>query len=388
MSALRGLRVLDFTQMMTGPFATMMLGDFGADVIKVEAPDGDPFRKSGETTLGEDGVFFLSVNRNKRGIVVDLKAAEGRAQVARLAQTADVVVENFRPGLAETLGLGYDALRERNPGLIYCSVTGFGRDGPYRDRPALDPTIQAMSGLMEMTGTADSGPLRTGFPFSDLVASLLAVIGVLTALHARTKTGEGQRIDLSMLDASIFSLVPRDVYFGVTRQSPPRMGNEHWDLVPNNTYATADGREIMVISINNKFWEILVRALGEPQLATDERFATKAARLHNRKALDDALARAFRKKTLAQWEPVLLEAGAIYGPVRTWEEVFSDPRVKEGLLREIEHPAAGRFNVIGNPIHFSGTPWSIRRPPPVKGEHTSQILSSDGAAWCAGGHAD
>jgi formyl-CoA transferase len=387
MSALGGLRVLDFTQMMTGPFATMMLGDFGADVIKVEAPDGDPFRKSGETTLGGDGVFFLSVNRNKRGIVVDLKTEEGRAQIARLARTADVVVENFRPGLAETLGLGYDALREQNPGLIYCSLTGFGRDGPYRDRPALDPTIQAMSGLMEMTGTAESGPLRTGFPFSDLVTSLLAVIGVLTALHARAKTGEGQRIDLSMLDASIFSLVPRDIYFDVTRQSPPRMGNEHWDLVPNNTYATADGREIMVISINNKFFEILVRALGEPQLASDERFATKAARLDNRKALDDALARAFRKKTLAQWEPELLKAGAIYGPVRSWEEVFADPGVKAGLLRQIEHPSAGRLNVIANPIHFSSTPWSIRRPPPVKGEHTAQVLSGE-SVWSTGGRAD
>jgi crotonobetainyl-CoA:carnitine CoA-transferase CaiB-like acyl-CoA transferase len=378
-TALQGLRVLDFTQMMTGPFATMMLGDFGADVLKVEAPDGDPFRKSGETTLGGDSVFFLSVNRNKRGIVVDLKTAAGREIVRQLGSEADVIVENFRPGMAETLGLGYDMLREANPRLIYCSISGFGREGPDRNRPALDPTIQAMSGLMQMTGTAASGPLKTGFPFSDLVASLMAAVGILTALHARVQTGRGQRVDLSMMDTSIFSLVPRDIFFQATGESPPRMGNEHWDLVPNNTYKTSDDREIMVISINNKFWEILAKALGEGQMVSDARFSSKAARLVNRVALDDALAAAFRKKTLAEWDLILGAAGAIYGPVRTWAEVFEDPAVIRNLVRQIDHPSAGKLKVIANPLQFSDTPTAITRPPPRMGEHSPDILASDGS---------
>src|SRR5687768_789455 len=208
MGALKGLKVLDFTQMMTGPFATMMLADSGADVIKVEQAEGDPFRKSGETTLGSDSVFFLAVNRNKRGIVLDLKTEAGQAAARALALEADVVVENFRPGFVGKVGLGYETLKAHNPKLVYCSITGFGQGGPNRNRPALDMVIQAMSGIMQITGTRDSGPLRTGFPFSDLVTSLLAAIGILTALQARERTGEGQRIDLSMLDATIFSLVP------------------------------------------------------------------------------------------------------------------------------------------------------------------------------------
>ena len=377
--ALHGLRILDFTQMMTGPFATMMLGDSGADVIKVEAPDGDPFRLSGETTFGGDGAFWLSINRNKRGIMLDLKSPAGRAIARRLALEADVLVENFRPGMAEQLGIGYADLRAHNPGLIYCSITGFGRDGPDSNRPALDAAIQAISGLMQMTGTEDSGPLKTGFPFSDLVASMLASIGILTALQARHHAGVGQRIDLSMLDASIFSLVPRDLWYQANRTSPPRMGNEHWDLVPNNTYRTADEREIMVISINNKFWEVLAMALGLGHLIVDPKFSTKAARLENRRELDGLLAGAFRTRTLAEWEGILTEAGAIYGPVRTWNEVFEDPKVVRDLIREIDHPTAGTLKVIMNPLKFSDTPVAIHRAPPIKGQHNADVMAADGS---------
>ena len=215
-TALKGLKVLDFTQMMTGPMATMMLADSGADVIKVEQPEGDPFRKSGETTLGGDGVFFLAINRNKRGITLDLKSDSGKEAARALAAGADVLVENFRPGFTEKVGLSYEELREINPRLIYCSITGFGHSGPDAKRPALDQIIQAMSGLMQITGTPESGPLKTGFPFSDLATALIATTGILTAMHARERTGEGQRVDLSMMDASIFSLVPRDVYFDLS----------------------------------------------------------------------------------------------------------------------------------------------------------------------------
>ncbi|WP_345817357.1 CoA transferase (plasmid) [Paraburkholderia sp. PREW-6R] len=379
MGALKKLRVLDFTQMMTGPMATMMLGDFGADVIKVEAPEGDPFRASGEVTLGGDGVFFLSMNRN--GVVLDLKTEHGRDMVKALAAEADVLVENFRPGLAEKLGLGYETLQALNPRLIYCSITGFGRDGQDRDRPALDQVVQAESGLMQITGTAQSGPLKTGFPFSDLVTALLATTGILNAVIARHESGVGQRVDLSMLDASIFSIAPRDVYYAATGKTPPRTGNEHWDIVPNNTYATRDGREVMVISINDKFWAILARALGLAEMSTDPLFATKAARLKNRHVLDERLAAAFRTRTLAEWESSLREAGAIYGAVRTWDEVFHDPRVAGKLVHTIDHPAAGPLAVLKNPLQFSATPTAIRRPPPQLGEHTESVLANPSAAW-------
>ncbi len=380
MSALTGLKVLDFTQMMTGPMATMLLGDAGADVIKVEQPQGDPFRKSGETTLGGDGAFFLGVNRNKRGISLDLKTPEGLATARALAAEADVLMENFRPGFTDKIGLGYEALHEINPRLIYCSVTGFGREGPDRNRPALDMVIQAMSGLMQVTGTQESGPLKTGFPFSDLVTALLATVGVLTALQARHKTGQGQRIDLSMMDASIFSLVPRDVYFDATGHTPDLMGNEHWDIVPNNTYKTADGREIMIITINDKFWEILCDAIGAPELKTDPQTATKEARLRNRGLVNEKLAEIFATRPMAVWDEILQKAGAIYGPVRTWPEVFHDPKVVEDLIRTIESPTAGAFKVINNPLNYSATPNEIRLPPPRIGEHNEAILGKGGWA--------
>lgn len=373
MSALSGIRVLDFTQMMTGPMATMLLADAGADVVKVEQPSGDPFRKSGETGIAGDGAFFLGVNRNKRGVVLDLKSPQGRAKAQAMVVEADVLVENFRPGFAEKVGIGYDELAELNPRLIYCSITGFGREGPNAGRPALDQVIQAYSGLMQVTGTRDSGPLKIGFPFSDLVTALFATIGILTALQARERSGEGQRVDLSMMDASLFSHVPRDVYFSLTGKTPERWGNEHWDIVPNNVYATADGHDIMIITINDKFWKILCDAMGDPHFAEDPRYATKDARLQNRISLDERLAALFKTRTLAEWDPILNEAGAIYGPVRTWPEVFADPQTSGEMLHRLTHPSGQSFEVIGNPLRMSRTPMSVRTAPPTIGQHNDQL---------------
>lgn len=380
-SALQGIRILDFTQMMTGPMATMLLADVGADVVKVEQPDGDPFRKSGETGIEGDGAFFLGVNRNKRSIVIDLKSKEGQETARKMALEADVLVENFRPGFTEKVGLGYETLKAFNPRLIYCSITGFGQTGPNASRPALDQVIQAYSGLMQVTGTRDSGPMKIGFPFSDLVTALFGTIGVLTALQARHQSGVGQRVDLSMMDASLFSHVPRDVYFSLTGKTPERWGNEHWDIVPNNVYRTSDDQDIMIITINDKFWKILCQAMGDPDFATDERFATKNARLANRDALDTRLAALFRSRTLAQWDPILKDAGAIYGPVRTWQEVFADPATQRDMLRTLTHPSGKSFEVINNPLRFSQTPTAIRTAPPVLGEHNAQ-LSLD-SIWSA-----
>ena len=373
MSALSGIRVLDFTQMMTGPVATMLLADAGADVVKIEQPAGDPFRFSGETMVGDDSAFFLSANRNKRSVVLDLKSDEGKAQARRLALEADVLVENFRPGFTDKAGIGYEALAALSPRLIYCSITGFGRTGPNAGRPALDQVIQAYSGLMQVTGTQESGPLKIGFPFSDLITAMFATVGILTALQARERDGKGQRIDLSMLDASLFSHLPRDVYFSLTGKTPERWGNEHWDIVPNNVYPTADGQEIMVITINDKFWKILCDAMGDPGFASDPRYATKNARLANRASLDARLADLFRTRPAAEWDAILTKAGAIFGPVRTWPEVFNDPYVRDTMLHRLSHPSGQSYDVIINPLRLSGTPMEIRDAPPTLGQHTAEL---------------
>jgi crotonobetainyl-CoA:carnitine CoA-transferase CaiB-like acyl-CoA transferase len=313
--------------------------------------------------------------------VLDLKTPAGRAAVKALAAQADVVVENFRPGLAEKLGLGYDELKAINPALIYCSITGFGRTGPDRDRPALDQVVQAVSGLMQITGTEESGPLKTGFPFSDLVTALLATIGIQHAVIARGTSGVGQRVDLSMLDASVFSLVPRDIYYDVMKKTPPRMGNAHWDIVPNNVYRTSDGRDIMVITINDKFWKVLATGLGVADMVDDPLYSTKTARLQNRDRLEQRLRDAFASRTLAEWEQRLSAAGAIYGAVRTWDEVFNDPQVVASMIHDVDHAKAGTLRMVGNPLKFSGTPVTIRLAPPQLGEHSASVLSAPEAAW-------
>ena len=377
MGPLEGIRVLDFTQMMAGPLCAMLLGDLGADVIKIEPPEGDAIRRTGETFLGGETESFLSFNRNKRSVVIDLKAEAGREAGRGLAAGADVVLENFRPGSAERLGVGYEVLRALNPRLVYCSISGFGREGADRARPALDPVIQAMSGIMQLTGSDETGPLRTGFPFSDLVTPLLATIGVLAALRVRERTGRGQRVDLSMLDATIFGMMPRDAYFFATGRTPSRLGNEHYQIAPWNTYATADGRYLMVVAHTEKFWHALITALAAPELGADPRFLSNADRVRNRTALNARLAAAFRTASLDEWTPRLTAAGVLFAPVRSFPEVFSDPRVRREMLVELDHPTAGRITVLANPLRFSETPATVRRCPPRLGEHTAEVLSPD-----------
>lgn len=374
MGPLAGLRVLDFSQMMAGPLCSMLLADLGADVVKVEPPEGDQIRLMGETMIGGESPFFLSLNRGKRSLVVDLKTEGGRGVIRRLAAHADVVLENFRPGTAERLGVDYDSLRVLNPGLVYCSVSGFGRDGPESRRPALDPVIQAMSGLMQLTGTPESGPLRTGFPQADFATPLLATIGILAALHARYLTGRGQRLDLSMLDASIFSLLPRDGHYFVTGQAPPRLGNEHYEVVPLNVYETGDSHHLLVIAHSEKFWLALVAGLGAQELAEDPRFKTNADRLRHREELNQRLAARFREHSLEEWCRRLAKAGALFAPVRTLPEVFADPGVQRGMVVELSHPSAGPIRVLGNPIKFSETPAEVRTPPPRLGQHSLDLL--------------
>jgi CoA:oxalate CoA-transferase len=307
--------------------------------------------------------------------VLDLKTESGLATLIALAKHSDVVVENFRPCTMERLGIGYETLRANNPALVYCALSGFGQDGPYRDRPALDPVIQAMSGVMQLTGTAASGPLKTGMLISDFVPPLFGTIGILGALYARKDTGLGQRVDVSMLDATVFSMVPREGYFFSTGKTPERLGNAHYQLSPWNTYATSDGRHVMVVAHTEKYWRGLANALGRPGLLSDPRFASNAERLKNRDALDEAIADAFAGQPLPAWTRRLADAGVLFAPVRDFEEVFSDPAVQQ-MVETVAHPTAGKVQVLRNPVKLSSNPTSIRQAPPLLGEHTEEIVSA------------
>jgi CoA:oxalate CoA-transferase len=378
--ALDGIKVLDFTQMMNGPFGTMLLSDFGADVIKVEPPEGDTFRHTGDTKIGDDAAYFLTMNRNKRSVVLDLTTDEGKRVARELARQVDIVAVNYRPGIAEKLGITYEILSAENPGLIYCQTTAFGVEGKDARRPGMDPVIQALSGLMQLTGDDKTGPLKTGMPYADLITPFLSTVGVLAALHARTKTGRGQRIDLSMIDATIYSMIPRDSYYFSTGDTPARLGNAHWEIVPYNTYETADKRHVMIIAHTDKFWQALCGALGADDLLADRRLDKKEGRLAHREIVDAGLARAFAKQDLAYWNKALLEAGTMFAPVATFDEVFADPRIQRDLVVELDHPRAGKFKLLANPLKLSDTPLRQIKRPPVLGEHTEEVLAEYGIA--------
>ena len=353
--ALDGVRIVDFTQMMAGPLC--------------------PSLRTGDLRVGGDSDLFLSVNRNKRSIVLDLKSEAGRRAARALAATADVVIENFRPGTAERLGVGYEAVREDNPEVIYCSITGFGRDGPDATRPALDPVMQALSGLMSLSGDERSGPMLAGMPVSDFVTPVFATLGVLAALFSRQRSGHGQRIDVSMIDASIFATMPREGFSLATGEELPRLGNRHYQMVPYNAYATRDGKSIMVIAHNDKFWQALLRGLECPDLAEDPRLATTVGRAEHREIVEARFAERFASEDLAVWVERLTRADAIFAPVRGMLEVLGDERVRREMLAEVAHPEAGPISVLANPVRFSGTPAEVRRAPPLLGEHSEEVLS-------------
>jgi CoA:oxalate CoA-transferase len=376
---LTGIRVLDLTQMVAGPLCTLLLGDLGADVIKVEPPEGDTARHIGINRPCGESDYFLSMNRNKRSVVLDLKTAGGVQALRVLAADVDVLVENFRPGTMEKLGLGYESLRELNPGLVYCALSGFGSTGPYRDRPALDPVIQAMSGLMQLTGTPESGPLKTGVLLSDFVPPLFGTIGVLGALRARDASGVGQKVEISMLDATIFSMVPREQFYFATGNTPGRLGNQHYQMAPWNTYATADGRHLIIVAHNDKYWRNLIAAIGRAEWATDARFANNPARMQHRDLLDGLLAEIFKSDTLELWTKRLTDGDVLFSPVRDFEGVFNDPVVRQTMVETIDHPSAGALDLLRTPIRMDANPVSIRRAPPRLGEHTAQVLAEFGA---------
>jgi crotonobetainyl-CoA:carnitine CoA-transferase CaiB-like acyl-CoA transferase len=379
MEILEKVKVLDLSQIMAGPLSSMILGDLGAEVIKVEPPEGDAARVMGDTFLHGQSDYLLSLNRNKRSMVIDLKMESGREIFYRLARQADVLLENFRPGTVEKLGVDYPTVSRLNPRIIYCSVSGFGQEGPYRDRPAMDPIIQAMGGLMGITGDPRTGPAKVGSPISDFIAPLLATIGILGGLYLRQKTGEGQKVEISMLDGIIFSLIPRQAYFFVKNKSLPLTGNRHYQISPCNAYPTKDGQHVMVIVHTQKHWANFCEALGRMDLPVDSRFRTNADRLKNCAELDGLLTGIFQQKTQREWVDSLAGKGVMIGPVYRMDQLFQDPQVVHNeMVAEIDHPLAGKIKALRTPIRFSASPLSIKRPPPLLGQHTEEILSELG----------
>src|SRR5918995_213910 len=379
--ALDGYRVLDLSRILSGPYCTMALADFGAEVIKVERPgSGDDTRAWGPPFVEGESAYYLSINRNKRSITVDLGQEPGREIVYALSRDCDVVVENFRPGTADRIGVGYERLRQENSRLVYCSISGFGQDGPYRDRPGYDALAQAMSGMMSITGEPDGPPTKHGMSIADIGAGMWAALAIVTALLARERSGEGQSIDISLLDAQLSWLTYAAGSYFATGENPARYGSAHPSIVPYQPFATADGYLMLAVG-NDRLWQQFCQVAGRTELATQSGFATSAERVVNRDAVIAAVATIMQGRTTSEWMRVLEEAGIPAGPINSVEQALQDPHVlaREMTVR-LHHPTAGAVTMTGNPAKFSVTPAEMRMAAPLLGQHTDEILRSLGYA--------
>ncbi|WP_432396856.1 CaiB/BaiF CoA transferase family protein [Pseudarthrobacter sp. L19] len=376
---LKDLLVLDLSRILSGPFATMTLADLGAEVIKIEQPgQGDDTRQWGPPFQGDEAAYFLAVNRNKRSLAVDLKSPEGLEVVRELARRADIVVENFRPGTAARLGLGYEELSKDNPGLVYASISGYGQTGPDALRPGYDAIAQARSGIMSVTGETDGPPVRVGVSSADLVAGMWATIGVLAALHEKQRTGQGQWVDISLLDGSVSWLTYVSSGYFASGEVPRRYGSAHPTIAPYQAFATADGF-VMVAVGNDGLWRRFAQELGDAALAADPRYASNPSRVAHREELIPAIEAIMRTRTTEDWVRALDEAGVPVGPIQTVDQALVDPQVlARGMVAELDHPTAGPMKVVGCPVRLTRTPASVRTAPPVLGQDTDQVLASLG----------
>jgi crotonobetainyl-CoA:carnitine CoA-transferase CaiB-like acyl-CoA transferase len=377
---LAGVRVVELAHHLAGPTCGIMLADMGADVIKVErVPEGDDSRRSVPPELGGESAAFMMINRNKRGIAVDLKNPAGRDVVLKLIDRADVVTENYSRGVMERLGLGYDFLRSRNRGLVYCTISGFGRTGPYADRRGFDLVAQGMTGLMSITGESpERPPVKVGAPVTDITAGFLAAMGILAAYAHRLKTGEGQIVDTSLFEAGIIHTFWQSAITFATGAPPRAMGSAHPLNAPYQAFQTADGW-INVGGANQQTWLKLLDVLDAPDLNSDPRFASNKARMENLTALQATLAPYFKKRASADWLARFDRAGVAGGPILDLAQVHADPQTKaRGMVAEVEHAKAGRMKTLGPPIKFSATPAAVRRAAPLLGQHTREVLREIG----------
>ncbi len=375
---LDGITVLDLTRVLSGPYCTMLLADMGARVIKIEHPGrGDDTRAWGPPFIHGESAYFLSINRNKESVTLDFKQPAGRALLEGLLGRADVLVEYFRPGTLAKHRLGYDTLSRMHPALVYCSISGFGQDGPKRDRPGYDAVVQAEGGLMSVTGAADGPPYRLGVAIADLVAGLLAAQGVTLALFARGRTGRGQQVDIAMLDGVAALLTYQAGIFFATGDAPKRMGNRHPTIVPYETFEAADGEFVLAVG-NDEQFKRFCEVAGVADLAGDARFATNPGRVRNYDELRARLAATLRRRPRAEWMAAFTGAGVPCGSVRDVAEVLTDPHLDaRRMIEVVEHAAAGTMRVLGVPIKLSDTPGRVRTAPPTLGQHTTAVLRDD-----------
>lgn len=376
---LAGCRVIELAHIMAGPVAGLMLADMGADVIKVEKLSGDDTRRFVPPTIEGESAAFLMMNRNKRGIVLDLKSEDGRQALQRLVRDADVLIENYRFGTMEKLGLGYESLRQLNPGLIYCEVSGFGRTGPYAHRGGFDLIAQGMSGLMSITGEAPGRqPVKVGAPISDITAGIVAAMGIAAAYAHKLKTGQGQKVDTSLFEAAITHTYWQSAIAFATGESPQAMGSAHPLNAPYQAFQTADGW-INIGAANQANWERMLTLIEAAELNDDPRFSSNAMRIENRVVLAETLSLVFLKHSTAHWLEAFEKAGVPAGPVLSITEMHADPQaLARDMIVSTDHPVAGQVKTIGHPVKFSETPGGVKRPAPLMGQHTAEVLREIG----------
>jgi formyl-CoA transferase/CoA:oxalate CoA-transferase len=375
---LSGITILDLTRVLSGPYCTMLAADMGARVIKIEHPRrGDDTRAWGPPFQEGESSYYLSINRNKESVAIDYTTPEGRTILDALIDRADVLVENFRPGTLDDRGLGYAALAATHPGLIYVSISGFGHTGPRREEAGYDAVIQAESGLMSVTGTPDGPPVRLGVAIADIASGMFAFQGLLLALIAKGRTGRGQHVDLSLLDAATALLTYQSGRYFATGISPERLGNQHATIAPYDTFETADGVLVLAIGNDDQFGRFCAAA-SVPAIAADPRFVTNAGRVQHYEVLHPIVAGALAADTAAGWAMRLREAGVPCGAVRSIGEALGDPQIRaRAMVESVVHPTIGPLEVLGVPVKLSETPGSVRLPPPRLGEHTASVLRDD-----------
>ncbi len=378
-AALEGVKILDLSRVLAGPYCTMILADLGADVIKVEAPGGsDETREWGPPFKNSVSAYYLCANRNKRSITVNLKTAEGRDIIRELAEEADVLIHNFKTGSMEKWELDYQALQTINPQLVYCSITGFGETGPFKQLPGYDYIIQGMSGLMSITGSEESGPMKMGVAMVDILAGLYSVISIEAALLQREKSGVGQKIDISLLDAAVSSLANVASNYLMSGNVPQRLGNHHPNIVPYSTFRALDGEMIIAVG-NDRQFASLCNIMGIPSIAVDENYRTNQARVRNRTELTRILEEQLKTKTVEEWVHLFSENNIPCGPIHTMEQVFSHPQIiARDMVVQTNHPEAGEVQLVGSPIKMSKSKVEIKRHPPMPGEHTDEVLQQAG----------